>query len=69
MILGLSFIVHGLIGGHSAHFDGLVQDYSNSSALAMELRQSCTKPTILSIYSEILHKDIYKYKKEHILKN
>ena len=28
------------------HFDGLVQDCCNSSALAMELPQSCTKPTI-----------------------
>ena len=25
--------------------DGLVQDCSNSSALAMELLQSCTKPS------------------------
>ena len=29
--------------------DGLVQDCSNSSALAMELLQSCTKPTIWHI--------------------
>ena len=28
------------------HFDGLVQDSSNSSASAMELMQSCTKPSI-----------------------
>ena len=28
------------------HVDGLVQDCSNSSALAMELLQSCTKPSI-----------------------
>ena len=28
----------------SRYFDGLVQDYSNSSALALELLQSCTKP-------------------------
>ena len=27
--------------------DGLVQDCSNPSALAMELLQSCTKPSIL----------------------
>ena len=27
-----------------AQIDGLMQDYSNSSALAMELQQSCTKP-------------------------
>ena len=28
-----------------AYIDGLVQDCSNSSALAMELLQSCTKPS------------------------
>ena len=28
------------------YIDGLVQDCSNSSALAMELLQSCTKPLI-----------------------
>ena len=30
------------------NFDGLAQDCSNSSALAMELPQSCTKPSIYS---------------------
>ena len=30
------------------HIDGLVQDCSNSSALAIELLQSCTKPSIYS---------------------
>ena len=30
------------------HIDGLVQDCSNSSALALELLQSCTKPSIYS---------------------
>ena len=30
-----------------SHFDGLTQDCSNSSALAMELLQSCTKPSAL----------------------
>ena len=28
------------------HIDGSVQDCSNSSALAMELLQSCTKPSM-----------------------
>ena len=28
------------------HFDGLVQEFSNSSALSMKLLQSCTKPSI-----------------------
>ena len=31
------------------HFYGLAQDCSNSSALAMELLQSCTKPFVLSV--------------------
>ena len=31
-----------------AYIDGLVQDCSNFSALAMELLQSCTKPSIYS---------------------
>ena len=29
-------------------FDGLVQDCSNSSALTMELLQSCAEPSIYS---------------------
>ena len=29
-----------------SHVDGLVQDCSNSSVLAVELMQSCTKPSI-----------------------
>ena len=31
---------------YEAYIDGLVQDCSNSSALAMELLQSCTMPWI-----------------------
>ena len=34
-----------------AHFDGLVQEWHNSSALAMELRLSCTNPLIYSMHS------------------
>ena len=34
------------------YINGLVQDCSNSSAWAMELRQSCTKPTILSRFAK-----------------
>ena len=30
----------------NAHIDGLVQDGSNSSALTLELLQSCAKPSI-----------------------
>ena len=33
------------------NIDGLVQDYSNTSALAMELVQSCTKPSTYSSLS------------------
>ena len=35
----------------SPQFDGLVQDCSNSSALAMELLQSCAKPSSWSVMS------------------
>ena len=38
-----------LLPGARLHVDGLVQDYSNSSALAMELLQSCTKPSVLDL--------------------
>ena len=34
------------LGPGEAYIDGLVEDCSNSSALAMELLQSCTKPSI-----------------------
>ena len=38
-----------------SYVDGLVQDCSNSIALAMELLQSCTKPSMCSIkYSHVL---------------
>ena len=36
---------------HQWHLNGLVQDCSNSSALAMELLQSCTKPSIYLLES------------------
>ena len=36
-----------LVCGRKPHIDGLVQDCSNSTALAMELLQSWTKPSIL----------------------
>ena len=41
-------VAHCRIPQH--HIDGLMQDCSNSSALAMELLQSCTKPAISSQY-------------------
>ena len=39
------------------NIDGLVQDCSNSSALAMELLQSCTKLSICRIYVDGLAQD------------
>ena len=42
------------IGGTSSQqIDGFVQDSSNSSALAMELLQSCTKPLKYAHHSYI----------------
>ena len=40
-----------------SYIDGLVQDCSNSSALAMELLQSCTKPSICAVY---IQSEIYQ---------
>ena len=43
----LNFIIHGLIAVLVwGEIDGLVQDCSNSIANALELLQSCTKPSI-----------------------
>ena len=40
-------LLHAILSYHVIlNIDGLVQDCSNSSALAMELLQSCTKPSI-----------------------
>ena len=53
-----NFERYGQMEWHKAianRIDGLVQDYSNSSALAMELLQSCTKPS----NNEPYHKWIY----------
>ena len=35
-----------------AYVDGLVQDYSNSTANTLELLQSCTKPSIYGALGE-----------------
>ena len=42
-----------------AYIDGLVQDCSNSSALAMELLQSCTKPSIYAIDVSDIHNGLH----------
>ena len=56
------------------YINGLVQDCSISSALAVEILQSCTKPLIYSMISETDRQifgtneaDIYLYTKYHIL--
>ena len=41
-----------IVLSHKVHFDGLVQDCSNSSVLAMELLQSCTNKPL--IYGSVL---------------
>ena len=47
------------MAGHvRKHIDGLVQDCSNSSALAVELLHSCTKPSIYSHMGQT-HKNIF----------
>ena len=47
-ILQLYWDILGLSRETSLYFDGLVQERRNSSALAMELRLSCTNPSISS---------------------
>ena len=54
------------IWGKKTHVDGIMQDCSNPSALAMRLLQSCTKPSIWSvnrhcwIFSSVIASDAYK---------
>ena len=50
-----SFYLNGLC---IYHIDGLVQDCSNSSTLAMELLQSCSKPSIWSFSSHAITADV-----------
>ena len=47
-VKGINFLQKELLrdGSWEQDIDGLVQDCSNSSALAMELLQSCTMPSI-----------------------
>ena len=43
-----------------SYIDSLVQDCSNSSVLAMELLQSCTKPSILHCPALQLYPEVHK---------
>ena len=47
---GNAFLIISPLWVESASHNSLVQDCSNSSALAMELLQSCTKPLIYCAY-------------------
>ena len=47
-------VVTIMMSEHEEHIDGLVQDCSNSSALAMELLQSRTKPSMYLIHKFVL---------------
>ena len=53
----------GRMGGttNGGHFDGLVQERRNSSALAMELRLSCTNPLIFKFPLIFLRKDMVNH--------
>ena len=44
--VAVTHFIRGCLTGTMASIDGLVQDCSSSSALAMELLKSCTKPSI-----------------------
>ena len=45
----------GAIYDKVSYIDGLAQDCSNSSALALELLQSCTKQSIYNMHKILLH--------------
>ena len=50
------------------YIDGLVQDCSISSALAMEILQSCTKPSICRIYQQVCERETqFKYRSNEIM--
>ena len=45
---------------YESHYDGLVQEISNSSALAMELRLSCTNPSIWPVSPQLIYNVIVR---------
>ena len=54
----VTMLAHYILRGSALHFhehvDGLVQDCGNSSALAMELLQSCTKQSMYCYRKSVL---------------
>ena len=55
------------IGAYTHDIDGLVQDCINSSALALELLQSCSKPSIYGWYNNQMHCFVSARDHTHIL--
>ena len=57
---GASYIRDFTVYIYIVYIDGLVQDCSNSSALAMELLQSCTNPLIYASpgLNDLTHYDL-----------
>ena len=49
MVLNMWKAIKGSNDESLQHIDGLVQEKRNSKALAMELRLSCTNPSIYSL--------------------
>ena len=45
-IIVFNKLVFFMVASQALYIDGLVRDYCNSNALAMELLQSCTKPSL-----------------------
>ena len=50
------------------HIDGLVQDCSNSIANVLELLQSCTKPSICVIFSQVMLPKAFQHTFPHFFK-
>ena len=62
--IDIEWLIKG-IHARSLHIDGLIQDCSISSALAMEILQSCTVPSTLPgrtvlPYYQLPHKEIFQ---------
>ena len=57
----LDYASQSLLWEYFVYIDGLVQDCSNFSALAMVLLQSCTKPSINAKYHSQCRTESYEY--------
>ena len=59
----------GLLLHPSIYINGLVQDCSNSSALTMELLQSCAKPSILCVIKSVTYNMLWGILSERFLQS